>query len=127
MVDASAASLGRPPNADEVDIEPALAADGIDELLRGFFTRGRCKLYDGADQTLAVVATDVGRRWVVHVGERLTVEPGEGTSRNDHGATISATAANLYLALWNRGGAVDDRAGSELLERWAAVQHVRWR
>ena len=127
MVDALAASLGRLPTAADVDIEPALAVDGIDELLRGFFTRGRCRLYDGRDETLVVVATDVARRWVVHVGERLTVEPGEGMVGNRGDLAISGTSANLYLALWNRGGDVDASGGGDLLERWAASQRVRWR
>ena len=54
MVDAMAAKLGRPPTVDEAEIEPALAVDGIDELVRGFFTRGRSKLYDGSEYTVAV-------------------------------------------------------------------------
>jgi len=126
MVDALSASLGRPPDAGEADIEPVLAVDGIDELLRGFFTRGRCNLYDGTDETMVVEATDVGRRWVVHIGERLTVEPEDGTAGHVGEATISGTAADLYLALWNRGGEVHESAGREMLDRWAAAQHVRW-
>jgi len=82
MVDARSATLRRPPDAGDVDIEPALAADGIDELLRGFLTRGRCELYGGRDETFVVVARDVGRRWVLHIGERLTVEE-DGAVGND--------------------------------------------
>ena len=40
-VDALGARLGRPPRADETWIRPAVALDGIDELLVGFVTRRR--------------------------------------------------------------------------------------
>ena len=78
MVDALAAKLGRPPTADEAGIDPSLAVDGIDELVRGFFTRGRSKLYDGTEYTVAVRPADAERRWVLRVAERLTVEPAMG-------------------------------------------------
>ena len=54
MVDALAAQLGEPPAADEAGIDQSLAVDGIDELVRGFFTRGRSKLYDGTEYRVAV-------------------------------------------------------------------------
>ncbi len=104
MVDALAAALGRLPSDDETEIAPEFAADGIDELLRGFLTSRPCVIYEGRDETLVVEASDVGRRWVVHIGERLTVEPEAGTPSGDDHLTISGTATNLYLALWNRGG-----------------------
>ncbi len=47
MVDAQSALLGRVPSTDEAGISSAFAADGLDELLRGFFTRGKSKLFDG--------------------------------------------------------------------------------
>ena len=75
MVDALAASLGRLPTSDEAAIGTALAVDGIDELLRGFFTRGRSKLFDGDEYTIVVQPSDTDRRWNVRVAERLTVEP----------------------------------------------------
>ena len=42
------------PTAADVPIGPALAEDGIDELLRGFFTRGRTKLEVPAPTTLLI-------------------------------------------------------------------------
>ena len=47
MVDAQAALLGHAPTSGEAALEVSLATDGLDELLRGFFTRGKSKLYDG--------------------------------------------------------------------------------
>ena len=98
MVDALAAQLGEPPAADEAGIDQSLAVDGIDELVRGFFTRGRSKLYDGTEYTVAVVPRDAQRRWVLRVAERLSVEAGDG-SGDETDATLSGTAAELYLAL----------------------------
>jgi hypothetical protein len=126
MVDALAAALGRVPTAAETEIDGALAVDGIDELLRGFFTRGRSKLYDGAAYTVAVVPRDAERRWILHVAERLSVDPGDpDPDRVD--ATITGSAAELYLALWNRGTDEAEVTGRpDVLDRWAASQRVTW-
>jgi uncharacterized protein (TIGR03083 family) len=124
MVDALAAALGRFPSADEADIGTDLAVDGVDELLRGFLTRGRSKLYDGAEYTIAVEPGDADRRWVVHVAERVTVEPGDTPSDVD--VTFSGTAAQLYLALWNRGDETAVAGPNAVLERWRATQRIAW-
>jgi uncharacterized protein (TIGR03083 family) len=127
MVDALAATLGRRPNANEADIDTSLAADGIDELLRGFFTRGRSKLYAGQEYAVAVVPRDVDRRWILHVAPRLAVEPGDPPAEPDHvSATISGTAVELYLALWNRGDEAEVTGRPDVLEHWAATQRVGW-
>ena len=127
MVDALAASLGRLPTSAEVDIGPRLATDGVDELLRGFFTRGRSKLFDGTEYSVAVVASDLDRLWILHVGERLTVEP-DGGRADGHRVecTIRGTAAELYLALWNRGDEVGVEGRTDVLDRWRATQRIRW-
>jgi hypothetical protein len=125
MVDALAASLGRLPTADEVDVAPDVAIDGIDELLRGFFTRGRSKLYDGSAYTLAVAPTDAPRRWLVNVAERLTVEPGDPNA-DAADAAITGTASQLYLALWNRGDEAHAVGRADAVERWQATQRVTW-
>jgi uncharacterized protein (TIGR03083 family) len=125
MVDALAAALGRFPTASEVDVDAALAADGIDELLRGFFTRGRSKLFDGEEYVIAVEALDARRRWVLQVAERLTVAP-DGAAGDEGAATITGSAAEVYLALWNRGEEVGVAGRPEVLERWRATQRVGW-
>ncbi len=126
MVDALAAVLGRFPTAAEADIDAALAADGIDELLRGFFTRGRSKLFDGEQYVIAVEALDVGRRWLLHVGERLTVAPDDSAGAEAAAATIAGSAVEVYLALWNRGDEVEVSGRPEVLGRWRATQRVGW-
>lgn len=126
MVDAIAAKVGRLPTADETGIHASLAADGIDELLRGFFTRGRSKLYDDTEYTVAVEANDVDRRWMLRVAPRLTVDPDERGEGDDIAATITGTAVQLYLALWNRGDQVQVTGRSDVLDHWRSTQHVRW-
>jgi uncharacterized protein (TIGR03083 family) len=127
MVDALAASLGRCPTADEAAVESPVAADGVDELLCGFFTRGRSKLYDGTEFTVAVVPEDVERIWLVSIAERLSVEPDATAGDADAAdATITGTAAQLYLALWNRGREAQAHGGRDVLEQWRAVQRVKW-
>ena len=126
MVDAMAAAVGRRPTTEEADIAPALAADGVDELLRGFFTRGRSKLYDGTEYTVAVVASDVDRRWILRVGPRLTVEPDGADAPDGFAATIAGTAVGVYLALWNRGEEIETKGRSDVLDRWRAVQRITW-
>lgn len=126
MVDALAARFGRAPTADEAAIDRSLAIDGIDELVRGFFTRGRCKLYDGTEYTLAVTPTDAARHWVLRVAERLTVDADDGPDPSEPAATIEGSAADLYLALWNRGGDVEINGRADVLDRWRETQRVTW-
>ena len=124
MVDALAASLGRVPTADEAGIGPPLAVDGIDELLRGFFTRGRSKLYDGTDYGRRRAD---GRRSTLDRRRRRTSDrrarrpAGRRRGRHDQ-----RHAAELYLALWNRGAEVVLPAVPDVLERWRATQRVTW-
>jgi uncharacterized protein (TIGR03083 family) len=123
-VDALAASLGRPPTVAQADIDTPLAADGIDELLRGFFTRGRCKMYvEGEPEwSFVVIPTDADGRWTVRVGEKLTVDEVAG----DAPSTLSGTAAALYLALWNRGNEIEANGPIDVVGRWRDAQRIGW-
>ena len=80
-------------------IDPAIAADGIDELLVAFLTRrGRGPRTDLA-RTLAVETTDTNDRW------HSAISAGEfATARTDDPAdcTIRRTASTLDQFLWNR-------------------------
>ncbi len=130
-VDAFAAALGRTPTAAEAGISTEVAVDGIDELVRGFFTRGRSKLHTGTDEVILITPTDAPRRWVVHVAERLTVEPDDGSfdpavPTGAPVSTLSGPAADVYLTLWNRGQSAEVTATGDALERWGLVQMVRW-
>jgi uncharacterized protein (TIGR03083 family) len=70
-------------------LDPQLCGDGVAEVLEMFVPR-QVRLGRTAEPQAAVrfVATDLGRSW--------TLGPGEPV------ATLSGTAADLLLALWNR-------------------------
>jgi uncharacterized protein (TIGR03083 family) len=125
MVDAHSALLGRLPSTDETGMDAELAADGLDELLRGFFTRGKSKLFDGKPFVVVVAPGDVDRTWVMRVDERLTVDAGDDDV-DDADARLTGSAASLYLALWNRGDDIDEQGRIDVLARWHETQRVTW-
>jgi uncharacterized protein (TIGR03083 family) len=89
---------------------PAFAADGIDELLVLFVPRRGAKLRADPPATLSVRCTDVDASWQLRMdaeGVTTTVGAGGDATGVDAGAacTVSGTAHDLYLALWNRTGA----------------------
>lgn len=124
-IDALAASVGRTPTESESAISAPLAVDGLDELLRGFFTRGKSKLDDGNPFTFVVDPSDVDEQWIVRVDGRLTVDR-PGSTLADPTATLTGTAAGLYLSLWNRGDEVTLAGRDDVMDRWRAAQRVRW-
>ncbi|HTH06322.1 MAG TPA: maleylpyruvate isomerase N-terminal domain-containing protein [Ilumatobacteraceae bacterium] len=126
MVDALAGSLDRVPSTAEAAVDRSVAIDGIDELLRGFFTRGRSKLFEGAEYAFVVAPDDDDRHWVVDVAERLSVRDGDRASVDGAVATLNGSAAALYLALWNRGSDVRVEGDGAIVDRWRSTQQVRW-
>ena len=125
-IDALAASMGRLPTEQESAVSTSLAIDGLDELLRGFYTRGRSKLDDGTPFTIVVAPIDSDERWVVHVDGQMTVDPPGTADTVDAAATLTGTAASLYLGLWNRGDDVMLSGRVDVMDRWRAAQRVRW-
>lgn len=109
------------------DIDPTIAADGVDELLSVFISGDWSDLpQTDPAAVISVVSTDTGHHWTVTLEpEFVTVqrEPAEAAD-----ATISGTASNLDLALWHRlpadavtiGGDAD--AAAALLRRLAIFQ-----
>jgi uncharacterized protein (TIGR03083 family) len=122
--DAAAAALGRWPTASDLALEPALAADGIDELLCGFVTRGSGKLASAEPFTAVVTADDTGHAWTMRIGPgSLVTTPGAVESPD---AALAGTAAQLYLGLWNRGDEMRVSGRDDLLDRWRKEVRVRW-
>lgn len=82
-------------------VDPALAADGIDEVVRMFFPRQvRLRRIAPLDSSLAVRTTD-GLRWVL---------AGDGTEDLTLAdAEVSGPAEALYLLLWRRIDLTDPR------------------
>ena len=96
-VDAISAVLQRWPTASDVDIDPLLAVDGIDELVTGFITRGRGGLHAAEPYTLVVSTIDTGHAWTLRIGDGpIVTTPGRTGSPE---AEFSATAVQLYLSL----------------------------
>ena len=124
MVDALAAARARMPTTAEAAIDRDLAIDGIDELLAGFFTRGRSKLFDGEAFTMLIAPDDSDRRWHVAVAESLTVS---AQPTRPPRLSIGGTAATIYLGLWNRGNELKLTGDDTLMDRWRATQKIRWR
>lgn len=97
---------------------PAFAADGIDELLTGFLTRPRGRLTSDPPVSLAVAATDAAASWTIRIepDRRVTV----AGVREDADCVLSGPAHDLYLLLWNRGGAdgLTVRGDRGVLELW---------
>lgn len=124
-VDALAAALGRVPTAAQTGITPEVALDGLDELLRGFFTRGTSKLFDGTARTMSVEPVDAPRGWRLHLEERLTVDD-DVTFDHPADVTLRGTTAALYLALWNRGDEIEVSGDAAIVQRWRETQRIRW-
>ncbi|MDT0303500.1 maleylpyruvate isomerase N-terminal domain-containing protein [Streptomonospora wellingtoniae] len=128
-VDALAASLGGPPPTADVPVTPALAADGIDELLCGFLPRRRSTLRSLEPRTVVVRCADTGHSWSVRISEEPAVAAAGTTAlaaaeRPD--AVFGGTAAQLYLALWNRAFEVAVDGLAELVEQWRTQVRVEW-
>ena len=122
-VDALAAELGRPPTADEVGLDREVALDGVDELLCGFVPRDRATLRSDDPYTLAVqpVDSDGGWRMLVSPGPIVTERVGFGGD-----ATLTGTAAQLLLGLWNRGDEPTATGRPGVLDAWRTFQRVTW-
>jgi len=107
--------------AEATPIDPALAADGIDEILRvmiGAVPSSATFVEDG--RTARIEASDVGSVWNVRFGHLTGAGPDAGTNRSvdalvvaesrsdiEPGAVVRAGAGLLDSWLWGRGGSSD--------------------
>ena len=104
---------------------PEYAADGIDEMLTGFVPRKHVPLHAEPPVTLAVRLTDAAGTW------HLTISAGPGvTVREDRpgDCTISGSASDVYLALWNRQGVepLTIEGDASVIEMFRDNVKVRW-
>ncbi|MGW7088290.1 maleylpyruvate isomerase family mycothiol-dependent enzyme [Streptomyces sp. NPDC054871] len=118
-VDAESARGGAPS-----PIGTEFAADGIDELLRGFHARSRSRVRTPEPRVLRVRATDADAdaAWTV----RLSQEP-PATERGDDGPAdceVSGPAERLYLALWNRAPFPHVSGDTALSALWSETSGV---
>jgi uncharacterized protein (TIGR03083 family) len=101
---------------DRTPLDPALAADGVDEALRVMFggSTGDADLEVDRAATLRLRCLDTGNSWLVMLArytggsstEPPTSEPALAVAAEDHGlpslATVSAAAGDLDCWLWGR-------------------------
>ncbi len=111
------------------------AADGVDELLTCFVPRRSTRLTGTAEGTTLVVrCTDDALAWTLVIDEEGGVTSGPAladptdVATSSAGATLRGRAADLYLALWNRGGADELRVDGDrgVLDLFLDSVHVRW-
>lgn len=125
-IDVIAARTGAAVSADAVMVSDALALDGVDELLVGFWQRGRSSPHTATRERTLVSAAD--RAWLLHSSEEplrvhsFRLKDPEAAYEVD--AVISGDPIDLYLAVWNRGGQVLDSAGR--LRAWHDAAAIRW-
>jgi uncharacterized protein (TIGR03083 family) len=94
-VDAELAASARTP------VDPALAVDGIDELLMMFLAARGGALRSESERTLLVSAAD--RHWLVRIGQdAVSVTAHAEPTPAD--CTVDGDPEAVYLALWNRTG-----------------------
>jgi len=110
------------------------AADGIDELIMGFFGGDAAALSpeqrEGERQSLLVNATDVGTAWWLELTadgtSAVSVRRGAGPAT----CTLAGPASGLYLLLWNRAQqpatGVQVSGDSAVLESWRNGMRVTW-
>ena len=110
--------------------DPAVAADGLDELLTCFAVRRRIGVaLDVAERrTLLVDAPDASSAWLVAMGPEGTTASIVADARPEADCRVTGPASNLFLLLWNRadrdGVDVDGDAG--LLDIWRGSVRIRW-
>lgn len=99
------------------------AADGVDELVRGFMATRSRRLRTDPPVTLALLATDTDAGWHVTIGPDAV----EVADKGDAHCTVRGTASDLYLFAWNRIGTdtLDVAGDPGVLELWRAKARVR--
>lgn len=105
-------------------VDADLAPDGIEELLEVFLYEAAASLPgEGLGGSLGLRCTDVAGAWVIRLAKRRAeVTPDEGPAT----ATLSGTASELLLFLWNRVPPVHLglEGSAAVAEAWPAF--LRW-
>jgi uncharacterized protein (TIGR03083 family) len=104
------------------------AADGVGELLECFVPRRSTKLRTEEPASLAVECTDDDAAWLLHIGpDGVTTEP-VPTATAGADCAVHGSAADLYLALWNRSepDALVLEGDRDVLTMFLDTIRVRW-
>lgn len=104
--------------------DPQFAADGVDEILAAFAVR-KPEFPIDRPRVMLVHASDSDDRWLVTMApDGITTVVGDGPAD----LTLQGRAADLYLALWNRGddSAIEVSGDRDLFDLWHNNVRVRW-
>jgi uncharacterized protein (TIGR03083 family) len=110
--------------------DPAFATDGVDELLTCFVSGRSDRLRSEEPKTLVVRTDDTGAAWVLHVtpdsAQASAVAGTDAPPEAD--CQVSGSAADLYLALWNRRSpdGLTVAGDPAVLALFAEKVNIRW-
>lgn len=123
-IDAMAVRLGRAPRAHELWFAPALARDGIDELLLGFGPRRRYDVRYPRPARISVVTDDGLGAWTLAITpDGLTARVGADT---DADTRVTGSARGVYAGLWNRGDEFETAGDPQPLQSFLQQLRVVW-
>ncbi|MEW1954582.1 maleylpyruvate isomerase family mycothiol-dependent enzyme [Terrabacter sp. NPDC080008] len=124
-VDALGARLHRTARPEETWIRPAIALDGIDELLVGFVPRRPLTPPPGGAARVLVRPDGAAVAWLVSIEAdgRATTTRTTADLNEDLDHVLAGSAVELYLRLWNRAAA--EPAG-DLEAWWRRSVSVTW-
>jgi len=106
-------------------LDPALAADGIDEVLTVMWALPPWADFTPAGGVIAIESADTGHAWRVELGRMTGTSTYSGKTYDEPSATVlergtrepdaqvRGTAGDLDQWLWNRGTVGVDRGGSQ--------------
>jgi len=107
------------------EIAPDFAADGIDELLRGFHGRRKSGVRSEEPRVLRVRATDTADAvWTVRLSQEPPAAERNGTGGAD--CELAGPAGQLYRALWNRGPFPSVTGDTSVAALWREKSAVTW-
>jgi uncharacterized protein (TIGR03083 family) len=122
-VDAMAAAAL--PGVGGEQLSPALAADGVDEMVCGFAGRYSHRLRSEVTRTMSLRATDTGQTWWVRLGPD---EPAFGRGRPHATADteVHGRGGELLMLLWNRRTCegLDVRGDRHAIDDWHRGAHL---
>ena len=119
-VDAQNAGRKEPDVVSGAELDPAVAADGVDEMMLGFAFR-YTKLHLDAPATLVLQATDAEHAWWAQLGHDAPVF-GRDEPPTPADTTVRGVAGELLLLLWNRRepDGLDVQGDHDVLAQWRA-------
>ncbi|EWT03540.1 hypothetical protein N865_08775 [Intrasporangium oryzae NRRL B-24470] len=130
-VDALAARLGRAPRPEETWISPAIALDGIDELLRGFVPRPKQGVSPEVATTVLVCPDDSDVAWLLDLAPDRPARTAridrasERLPRGEH--VLTGPPVGLYLRLWSRADPPTSEPADGFERWWRSTVTVTWR